>query len=218
MLCTLTISDFYLKIVLSLCYFTIKYIKKNRIIKHYGKNYMLNFRKFLKDKVILTCCLFMKFLSNFFFFFFFFCFLGLCPQNSCLPTPQPQQCWIQAASMTYTTADSNAGSLTHWTRPGFEPASSWLLVGFISTAPQQEFPSYMGFFVCLHPGMWNFPGQESNPCHRGDQSHSSECWILNLLSHQGTPWTIYFKCTLYARICRAILYNISILNIIVYDH
>ena len=28
------------------------------------------------------------------------------------PTPQPQQCGNQAASMTYTTAQGNAGSLT----------------------------------------------------------------------------------------------------------
>ena len=28
--------------------------------------------------------------------------------------------------------------LTHWLRPGIEPASSWILVGFISTVPQWE--------------------------------------------------------------------------------
>ena len=39
-------------------------------------------------------------------------------------------------SVTYTTAHGNAGSLTHWTRPGIEPATSWFLVGFVSTAPQ----------------------------------------------------------------------------------
>ena len=41
-------------------------------------------------------------------------------------------------SVTYTTAHSNTGSLTHWTRPGIEPATLWFLVGFISTAPHQE--------------------------------------------------------------------------------
>jgi len=30
--------------------------------------------------------------------------------------------------VTYTTAHGNAGSLTHWVRPGFEPESSWILV------------------------------------------------------------------------------------------
>jgi len=41
-------------------------------------------------------------------------------------------------SATYTTANSNAGSLSHWARPGIEPASSWILVWFISAAPKWE--------------------------------------------------------------------------------
>ena len=45
-------------------------------------------------------------------------------------------------SSVHTTAHSNAGSPTHWARPGIEPASSWILVGFISTVPQWELPSY----------------------------------------------------------------------------
>ena len=36
-------------------------------------------------------------------------------------TPEPQQRQIRAVSVTYTTAHGNAGSLTHWARPGFEP-------------------------------------------------------------------------------------------------
>jgi len=75
---------------------------------------------------------------------FIFVFLGLHPwymevprlgQNrscSCWPAPQPQQCGIQAASATYTTAHSNTGSLTHWARPGIEPATSWFLVRFVN--------------------------------------------------------------------------------------
>ena len=43
-----------------------------------------------------------------------------------------------AASGTYTTAHGNAGSLTHWARPGIEPSSSWILVRFPSTEPQRE--------------------------------------------------------------------------------
>ena len=35
----------------------------------------------------------------------------------------------------YTTAHCNAGSLTHWARPGIEPASSWILVRFVSAEP-----------------------------------------------------------------------------------
>ena len=53
---------------------------------------------------------------------------------------EPQQLGIRAASVTYTTAHGNAGSLTHGARPGIEPATSWFLVGFVSTAPQWELP------------------------------------------------------------------------------
>ena len=41
-------------------------------------------------------------------------------------------------SVTYTTAHGKVGSLTHWTKPGIEPTSSWMLVGFISAEPQWE--------------------------------------------------------------------------------
>ena len=54
------------------------------------------------------------------------------------PMPQPQQQGIWATSATYTSAHSNAGSLTHWARPGMESASSWILVGFVSTKPGLE--------------------------------------------------------------------------------
>ena len=51
---------------------------------------------------------------------------------------RPQQCGIQSKSATYTTAHSNARSLTHWARPGIKPAFSWLLVRFISTEQRRE--------------------------------------------------------------------------------
>ena len=35
-------------------------------------------------------------------------------------------------SVTYTTAHHNAEPLTHWSRPGIEPATSWFLVEFIN--------------------------------------------------------------------------------------
>ena len=46
--------------------------------------------------------------------------------------PQPQQHGIWAVSATYTTARGNARSLTHWVRPGIQPVSSWMLVGFVT--------------------------------------------------------------------------------------
>ena len=51
---------------------------------------------------------------------------------SCWHMPQPQQCGIWALSATYSRAHSNTGSLTHWVRRGIEPASSCMLVGFIT--------------------------------------------------------------------------------------
>ena len=59
------------------------------------------------------------------------------------PTPEPQQRQTQAMSVTYTTAHGNTGSLTQWVKPGFEPATSWFPVGFVSTAPLQEFLFYV---------------------------------------------------------------------------
>ena len=84
------------------------------------------------------------------FFFFFFCFFKAAPAAyggsqargsnqsfSCWPTPQPQQCRIQAVSVTDTTALGNSRSLTLRARSGIEPATSWFLVGFVSAAPPQ---------------------------------------------------------------------------------
>ena len=51
---------------------------------------------------------------------------------ACRPTPQLQQHGMQALSATYTTAHGNAGSPTHWSRPGIESASSWMLVRFVN--------------------------------------------------------------------------------------
>ena len=55
-------------------------------------------------------------------------------------TPEPWQRGIRDASATYTTAHGNTGSLSHWARPWIEPATSWFLVGLVSTAPGQELP------------------------------------------------------------------------------
>ena len=57
---------------------------------------------------------------------------------SCSHQPMPLQHGIQATAVTYTTAHCNARSLTHWTRPGSESATSWFLVGFVFTAPWWE--------------------------------------------------------------------------------
>ena len=48
----------------------------------------------------------------------------------------PQQHQIQVFSVTYTIAQGNARSLTHWARPGIKPATSRFLVRFIYAVPQ----------------------------------------------------------------------------------
>ena len=42
----------------------------------------------------------------------------------------PQHVEVPAAGLHH--SHSNAGSLTHWVRPGIEPASSWVVVGIIN--------------------------------------------------------------------------------------
>ena len=44
-------------------------------------------------------------------------------------------------SVTYTTAQGNARSLTLWARPEIEPASSQALVGFLTAEPHRNFLS-----------------------------------------------------------------------------
>ena len=51
---------------------------------------------------------------------------------SCWPQPQPQPHGIRATSVTCTTTHGNARSLAHRGRPGIEPTSSWILVGFVN--------------------------------------------------------------------------------------
>ena len=100
--------------------------------------------------------------DNCFFLFFSSCFLwshlrhmdvpslGVKLELHLLPMPQPYQCHFQATSVTYTTAHSSAGSLTHWVSPGIELTSSWILVGFVSTVPQLLWWTCVG---CLD--IWN---------------------------------------------------------------
>ena len=64
---------------------------------------------------------------------------------------------ICAVSVTYTTAHSDVGFLTHWARPWIEPASSWILVGLVSGEPQWELPSNL-LLSKIH---YNFIGDET---------------------------------------------------------
>ena len=61
---------------------------------------------------------------------------------------------IRTTSSTYTTVHGNAGSLTHWVRPGIKPLSSWILVGFITAEPQGELSSFVLFHGGSLGGRW----------------------------------------------------------------
>ena len=68
-------------------------------------------------------------------FFFFFCLFRVTP--AAYGGSQARgQIGVAAASLCH--SHSNAGSLTHWARPGIKPAFSWILVGFVTTEPQWE--------------------------------------------------------------------------------
>ena len=70
--------------------------------------------------------------------------LGVELGYSCWLTPQPQQRRFWTMSVNYTIAHGNARSLTHWARPGINPATSWLLVGFICAAKgNSQFLNYI---------------------------------------------------------------------------
>ena len=53
---------------------------------------------------------------------------------------------IQATSAINTAFLGNAGFLAHRVRPGLEPTSSWILVRFVSAAPQWELLFFFLFF------------------------------------------------------------------------
>ena len=89
-----------------------------------------------------------NFFKDFYLFTYLLCFLGphsrhmevprigVIQSYSCQPMPQQRRIW--AASAIYITALGNARSLTHWPRPGIKLETSWFLVWFVSTVPQQE--------------------------------------------------------------------------------
>ena len=65
-------------------------------------------------------------------------------------------------SATHTTVHSNARSLTHWARPRIKPVTSWILVSFVSNAPQGELQDVYIFRSVLlkrngHTILWHLP-------------------------------------------------------------
>ena len=68
----------------------------------------------------------------------------------------------------------NARSLTQWTRPVIEPESSWILVGFVTTEPQWELPSF-GFLTSLY--------KEEHSL-----TESRLCWTSSMVYVNGVVW------------------------------
>ena len=64
------------------------------------------------------------------FFFFFFLLFRAEPAAACRNSQARDG--IRAAAAGLHHSHSNTGSLTHWTRPGVKPASSKILVGFLT--------------------------------------------------------------------------------------
>ena len=112
-------------------------------------------------------------------------------------------------SASYTTAHGSTRFLTHWVRPGMEPATSWILVRVVTAEPQQEprhnvdfyiylciclpeffflcFVLFFGFFL-LHLWHVEVPGQRLNPCHSSSLSHCSDsAWSLTCCATVATP-------------------------------
>ena len=69
-------------------------------------------------------------------FHFIFVFLGPHPRNMDIPRLGVKAEPRLPAYITATATLSEA--LTHWVRPGIEPVSSWILLGFITAEPRRE--------------------------------------------------------------------------------
>ena len=58
---------------------------------------------------------------------------------------------IRAVPLAYTTAHGNTGSLTHWARPGMEPASSWIRSNWflLTNDWNSSFPLFQQLFLAI---------------------------------------------------------------------
>ena len=97
-----------------------------------------------KNSILL---LFLFFLFS---FLFFFCFFRAAPVA--YGSPQTRG-WIAAMATSQRHSHSNARSLTHWGRPGIEPASSQIPVGFVTTEPWWEY--HPALFSWSPKQIWN---------------------------------------------------------------
>ena len=109
------------------------------------------------------------------FFFLFFCFPGLNLWHMEVPRPGVQS---ELQLPAYSTTHINAGSLTHWVRPGIEPTSTWILVRFVDSWAKTGTP-----VICF----WEMVYQNTSPGKRDFLGHllllTSFFQTLLLLGH-----------------------------------
>ena len=125
--------------------------------------------------------------------------------------PQPQQHRIRAMSVAYTTAHSNARSLSHWVTPGIEPVPSWILVRCITTEPCQnsiiwirefsgEFPSELA--SCDFRILFLFIFYSFGPnMHPGGEIVATEARTHTVLSRQNFQAGHAWGCSVASRGC-----------------
>ena len=113
--------------------------------------------------------------------------LGSNWSDSCRPTPWPQQWWIRAESVTYTTAHSNAGSPTHWAKPGIEPTSSWTRVRFVAAVSWRTLPPSYYLHWCVNRFNWVFYLDNHIICSYSFVSFSYVCLTFPVLLHTPCP-------------------------------
>ena len=94
-----------------------------------------------------------------FYYLFIYCFLGLHPRHAEVPRLGVySELQLPAYATAIATQDPSCvwnphhrpwqcRILTHWVRPGIEPATSWFLVRFVSTVPRWN--SQEGHFIMI---------------------------------------------------------------------
>ena len=94
---------------------------------------------------------------------------------------------LSRVCVTCTIATSNTGSLTHWVRPGIKPASSWMLVRFVSTEPRWELlASYFFVTTCdCAPDVCTTWSQE------GTAEVLGSWWLALQVCNSLQSWEIY---------------------------
>ena len=157
---------------------------------------------------IFTYCntLVLTWLASVFYFICLFCLFRAAPRHMEVPRLWG---WIGAVATglhhshsntrskprlrTYTIARGNVRSLIHWVRLGIEPASSWVLVRFVSTQPRQEL--LLQYFKWLFTiCMWYIHWQNST---LGFDIHSIQLIqiFINLINVYGTPFRCQGLCS-----------------------